>query len=288
MHETSIMTKGRPIISRVDAYFRGEAQRAREAQEQKESEERGVSAARQQGIQRSRAAQFRQSRARQRRTVAQVEAQRNRDRRIRQARQSEAAARLRQRAQERRDARMVIEAMEANRRHAIERVVARRTNVEAREWEYLIRWRDHGSERDQWRPRSALVQDGVGPMLDAFDAAQSSAAASSAAASSAAAASGAGGFSKAFKSNGKHDSSRGTFIGRNDNSVAAAADSDSSDSSSSSSSSDDSMDSADDDDDDSEHPSDDDDDLELRDVQAARLLQRSFFGNQPLFGALRF
>lgn len=35
---------------------------------------------------------------------------------------------------------------------------------------------------------------------------------------------GPGGFSKAFKSNGKYDSTRGASIGRNDNSVATAKD----------------------------------------------------------------
>lgn len=246
------MTKGyRPILRRVDAYLTARVrERAQEAEERRQAEAAAVAAAQQQELRRMRAAQHRQRRGRRRRTVAQAKAREEQDRKNRMARQQGAAAELRARAQARRDARMMVEAFEANRRYEIERIIARRTNVTTREYEYLIRWRGFGSERDQWRPRSALVADGVGSMVDEFDTTQSSAAAF-----------GPGGFSKAFTSNGKHDSSRGGFIGRNDTSVAAADSSSSSDSDSSSSSDSDSMDSADDDDDDdSEHPSDDDDD----------------------------
>jgi len=188
-----------------------------------------------------RAAQFRQSRGRERRTVAQVQARRERDRRERRMRQQGAAAALRARAQAQRDARMMVEAFEANRRYEIERIIARRTNVQTREYEYCIRWRGFGSEKDQWRPRSELVADGVGSMLDAFDATQVSAL--SAAASSAAAG--------------------GSSSGSSDSDSMDSADDDDDSSGSEVSSDSDSMDSADDDDDDrwwSPHSDDDDDD----------------------------
>ncbi len=209
------MTKGKKILSRVDAYL---AARAQEAEEQKEAEAAAFAAQQR----REAADALKRSRARQRLTMAQVRAREEKERRERRMRQQGAAAALRARAQARREARMLVEAFEANRRYEIDHIVARRTNMQTREYEYCIRWRGYGPERDQWRPRSALVADGVGNMLDAFDATQIPA--SSAAATSSAAA---GGIS-----------------------------SDSSDSSGSDVSSDsDSMDSADDDDDD-----DDDDD----------------------------
>ena len=176
----------RPILSRVDAYFAAEnRERARAAEQRRQTEAAAVAAAQQQELQRMRAAQFRQQRGRERRTMAQVQARRERDRRERRMREQSAAAALRARAQAQRDARMMVEAFEANRRYEIERIIARRTNMQTREYEYCIRWRGFGSEKDQWRPRSELVADGVGSMLDAFDATQVSA--SSTAASSAAA-----------------------------------------------------------------------------------------------------
>ena len=236
------MTKGKQILSRVDAYFLA---RAREAEEQKEAEAAAsaaaLRAAQQREMQRMRAAQFRQNRSRKRLTVGEVRARQEQERRKRMLRQQSAAAELRARAQARRDARMLVEAFEANRRHEIDRIIARRTNMQTREYDYLIRWRGLGSEADQWRPRSALVADGVGSMLDEFDATQVSASS---------AAFGPGGFSKALTSNGIHDSSRRELTARNDTSV-AAADSSSSSGSDVSSDSDSmySMDSADDDDD---------------------------------------
>lgn len=224
------MTRGKKILRRVDAYFAADARRqALMAEEKRQTEAAAVAAEQQQELRRMRAAQFRQSRGRERRTMAQVQARRERDRREGRMRQQGAAAALRARAQARRDAKMMVEAFEANRRYEIERIIARRTNMQTREYEYCIRWRGFGSDKDQWRPRSELVADGVGSMLDAFDATQVSA--SAAAASSAA---------------------------------AGGSSSDSSDSSGSEVSSDsDSMDSADDDDDDrwwSPHSDDDDDD----------------------------
>lgn len=241
------MTKGyRPILSRVDAYFAAKnRERAQAAEQKRQAKAAAVAAAQHQELRRMRAAQYRQERGRRRRTVAQARAREEQDRRERRARQRGAAAELRARAQARRDAVMLVEAFEANRRYDIERIIARRTNMRTREYEYLIRWRGFGSEEDQWKPRSALVADGVGSMLDEFDATQ---------ASGSSAASRPSGFSKAFASNIVHDFSREPFIGRSDNSVAVG---------NSSSSDSDSMDSADDDDDDdSEHPSDDDDDDE--------------------------
>ena len=183
------MTKGKKILNRVDAYF---AARAREAEEQKQSEAAAsaaaVSLAQQQEMERMRAAQFRKSRTRKRLTVGQVRARQEQERRERMLRQQGAAAELRARAQARREARMLVEAFEANRRYEIDHIVSRRTNVQTREYEYKIRWRGYGPERDEWRSRSALVADGVGNMLDTFDATQmsdlSAAAASLAAASS--------------------------------------------------------------------------------------------------------
>lgn len=262
------MTKGRPYFPRAKLHA---AARLREEQEQKESEAA------------ARAAPRRQSASRQRRTVAQVQTERRRQDAQRRARQRSAALRRRQEAQDRRDARMLLQAVENNRRHDIERIVDRRDNEETGELEYLIRWRGYGADRDQWRPRSALARDGLGVMLDAFDARQTSAAASRTGGFSRA-------FSRAFASNGIQNSSHRAFIGRNNTSVALG----SSSSSSSSSSSDDSMYSADDDDDDdSDHPSDDDDDNDDVDTRAVQLLRGLItsphkFRHSKTVGALRF
>lgn len=79
------------------------------------------------------------------------------------------AAEARRRAQEKRDARLLLEAVEANRRFEIDHIVERRVNEDAREYEYKIRWKGFGQEKDLWLLRSKLERDGIGEMLDSYD-----------------------------------------------------------------------------------------------------------------------
>ena len=79
------------------------------------------------------------------------------------------AAEARRRAQERRDARLLLEAVEANRRFEIDHIVERRVNEDAKEYEYKIRWKGFGQEKDLWLLRSKLERDGIGEMLDSYD-----------------------------------------------------------------------------------------------------------------------
>lgn len=119
--------------------------------------------------QREREAQRRRPPRRQRLTVAQVEAQQRENQQRRLEEQQRMAAEARRRAQERRDARLLLEAVEANRRFEIDHIVERRVNEDAKEYEYKIRWKGFGEGKDLWLLRSKLERDGVGEVLDNYD-----------------------------------------------------------------------------------------------------------------------
>ena len=101
--------------------------------------------------------------------MAQVEAQRRVNQQRRLEEQQRVAAEARRRAQDKRDARLLLEAVEANRRFEIDHIVERRVNEDAKEYEYKIRWKGFGQEKDLWLLRSKLERDGIGEMLDSYD-----------------------------------------------------------------------------------------------------------------------